>query len=81
MWNHNLSTNFKLSVQRITSSYQQTLKLFEYVSEKMIRTPDDVSYQTTMDYSNALNEIPQNITVTIMLQIERNMLKSSEFRR
>jgi hypothetical protein len=47
----------------------------------MIRTPDDVSYQTIMDYSNALNEIPQNITVTIMLQIERNMLKSSEFRR
>ena len=34
----------RFSAQKITSSYQQALKLFEHVSEKMIRTPDDVSY-------------------------------------
>ena len=54
--------------------------MFEHVSEKMLRTPDDVSYQTMMDYSNALKEIPQNITVTVVLQIERNMLKRSEIK-
>jgi len=70
----------RFSAQKITSSYQQALKLFEHVSEKMLRTPDDVSYQTMMDYSNALNEIPQNITVTVVLQIERNMLKRSEIK-
>jgi hypothetical protein len=33
-----------------------------------------------MDYSNALNEMPQNITATVALQIERNMLKRSEIK-
>ncbi|OHB97801.1 MAG: hypothetical protein A2W74_07805 [Planctomycetes bacterium RIFCSPLOWO2_12_38_17] len=75
--NHKIQS-IRFTAQKITSSYQQGLNLFDLVSDQMLKKPNEVKFITILDYENALKEIATNVTVTIMALIERNMLSKNQ---
>ena len=70
--------SIRFTAKKMTSSYQQALNSFDLVFDQMVKNPEDVKFETILDYGEALKEIPNNVTITIMVLIERDMLKKHQ---
>lgn len=77
--NHKIQP-IRFMAQKMTSSYQQGLNLFDLVSDQMLKKPEEVKFITILDYEKALKEIASNVTVTIMALIERDMLSKDQIK-
>jgi len=62
--NHKIQS-IRFTAQKITSSYQQGLNLFDLVSDQMLKKPNEVKFITILDYENALKEVASEYDVGV----------------